>query len=430
MIHPSKLCFNRHTTAARNRLSSRPLRLAILLLLLGTLLTAAPWASRHFGSPLETSPRRYHRRRLLSSASAASSSVTWLHSVFRNSSLGQYFSSPTVRDASEATPPAYPPDAGPLHMRRHVSPDYFQPSATPRVRNETQRDLHAETASGGKSPTSTSEVCVAIASMPRVFPKQRRLPPWHFPVSLLSMLEERRSPPESADGFKDMRVVVYSSGCNGKPAGAVAATTAASPRATAKSNVSDGLNGSDGFSDGAEHVQAETSTTNGRDRSTSSSSTTKEDGVVPISPEELEERKKTLAAAMHERALKSAARKSSLDITVLPPRQDACDFVQQDEENVRQIGVTDEMASDGWEPWRWRTKLVMDFVYVMRQCMATKPKYILLLQDDTKPARLYDIGIEKFINEELKGQEWTVLALYYPQSYLWPYQHGQNYLAT
>ncbi|CAI7748318.1 unnamed protein product [Closterium sp. NIES-53] len=196
-------------------------------------------------------------------------------------------------------------------------------------------------------------------------------------------------------GFKDMNVVVYSSGCDEKREFLQRLKKQAAARAASDASALE------------EDLRPTTTTRSLPDGATRRDVESPKEPV--LTPQgDLEERKETMAGVLHEKALRLAGNESSLNVTVLPSRQDACDFVQEDEEELRKLGVTNEMASDGWKSWRWRTKLVMDFVYVMRQCMATKPKYILLLQDDTRPARLYDIGIEKFINEEIKEKEWTV----------------------
>ena len=76
----------------------------------------------------------------------------------------------------------------------------------------------------------------------------------------------------------------------------------------------------------------------------------------------------------------------------------------------------------------WRAKLAVDFIYVMHQCMATRPRHILLLQDDTEPAQLWDVGIERFMSCDLQGKEpWTLLSLYAPLSTGWGVRHGGEY---
>ncbi|CAI5480374.1 unnamed protein product, partial [Closterium sp. Yama58-4] len=56
------------------------------------------------------------------------------------------------------------------------------------------------------------------------------------------------------------------------------------------------------------------------------------------------------------------------------------------------------------------------------------PRHVLLLQDDAFPARLWDVGIERFMARDLRGKApWDVLSLYYPRSYRWNLQHAQEY---
>ncbi|CAI7757905.1 unnamed protein product [Closterium sp. NIES-53] len=69
----------------------------------------------------------------------------------------------------------------------------------------------------------------------------------------------------------------------------------------------------------------------------------------------------------------------------------------------------------------------IDFVYAVRQCIVTNPRYILFLEDDTKPIHRYDSAIERFISEDLANKSWAVLSLYLPRSYHWPVQHADEY---
>ncbi|CAI7753885.1 unnamed protein product [Closterium sp. NIES-54] len=459
----SKHCFSRHTATSPRARHSRPYRLAFLLLVCGLVLIFAPWASTRLNRHVQIHERlgllrpgkvfEFHRRQLLSpqspltSLQSASESVTRLPSTFARSVFRTFLSSAQPRPSSNSTAgndddasgainasaSAEYTNLSPLHMRRHVGRDYFEPNVALQDATRGSNGRRSQTAGGhqksnggnglptdsdgssSKSADNQHEVCVAIASMPRVFPERRKLPPWHFPVSLLEMLERRRSPSNMTGGFKDMNVVVYSSGCDEKREFLQRLKKQAAARAASDASALE------------EDLRPTTTTRSLPDGATRRDVESPKEPV--LTPQgDLEERKETMAGVLHEKALRLAGNESSLNVTVLPSRQDACDFVQEDEEELRKLGVTNEMASDGWKSWRWRTKLVMDFVYVMRQCMATKPKYILLLQDDTRPARLYDIGIEKFINEEIKEKEWTVLSLYYPESYLWPYDHGGEYL--
>ncbi|CAI5974383.1 unnamed protein product [Closterium sp. NIES-64] len=185
--------------------------------------------------------------------------------------------------------------------------------------------------SPSQSSSSCSPPCGSLTSLAFT-----ELPPWHFPVALLKLLDERHSRQNSAHrgkqrgGLGKMHAVVYSAGCKALVPAAVAA--------------------------------------NRRQR------------------------------------------------------------MGQGEEDLRRGGVEDKMVGkDGWESWKWRTKLVMDFIYVARQCLATRPKYVLLLQDDTLPAKLYDVGIERFVKEDLTHKSWGVVSLYNPQSYNWGHQHGDEY---
>lgn len=81
-----------------------------------------------------------------------------------------------------------------------------------------------------------------------------------------------------------------------------------------------------------------------------------------------------------------------------------------------------------WPRFQWRTKATLDMSYSLRQCMATNPKFILLLEDDIMPAWGYDRKMEEFmrVGEKQHGW-WEVLALYFPRSYSWRVVHAEEY---
>ncbi|CAI7787331.1 unnamed protein product [Closterium sp. NIES-54] len=209
-------------------------------------------------------------------------------------------------------------------------------------------------------------ICVAIPSSPRAFPHQE-LPPWHFPVALLKLLDERHSRRDSAQGGEqrgglgEMHAVVYSAGCKASVPAAFSSNRRQRMGRLRLIRVAKSV----------EDMEA--------------------DFVV-------EETKKTNEmVGVYTREIERAAEGLSIRVDVLRAHEDVCRFIGQEEGDLRRGGVKDKMVGkDGWESWKWRTKLVMDFVYVARQCLATRPKYVLLLQDDTLPAKLYDVGIEKF----------------------------------
>ena len=132
-------------------------------------------------------------------------------------------------------------------------------------------------------------------------------------------------------------------------------------------------------------------------------------------------------ADRHTQAVSDVAKGLSLETYVVPASQQACRLMQ-DAELLLQVVEPDRVGGEGWEKWLWRTKLALDFVYVMRQCLATDPRYILLLQDDTTPVKLWDLGIERFIGMDLQGKEpWTLLSLYHPDSFGFDTEHAQEY---
>ncbi|CAI5958753.1 unnamed protein product, partial [Closterium sp. NIES-65] len=237
---------------------------------------------------------------------------------------------------------------------------------------------------------------------PRLVARSRlvftELPPWHFPVALLKLLDERHSRQNSAHrgkqrgGLGKMHAVVYSAGCKALVPAAVAANRR--QRMGRLRRI--------GAAKSVEDMEA--------------------DFVVE------DTKRANEMVGVYTREIEQASEGLSMRVDVLRAHEDVCRFIGQGEEDLRRGGVEDKMVGkDGWESWKWRTKLVMDFIYVARQCLATRPKYVLLLQDDTLPAKLYDVGIERFVKEDLTHKSWGVVSLYNPQSYNWGHQHGDEY---
>ncbi|CAI5470816.1 unnamed protein product [Closterium sp. Yama58-4] len=167
--------------------------------------------------------------------------------------------------AARASPESLLTPGLPLsHLKRHVSADFFvprvgngansRPAAHPLSlvrswlrwnRGEAGSESIPDNA-GANAPASLSGdgdsdvitdpqsggdgdgICVAIPSSPRAFPHQE-LPPWHFPVALLKLLDERHSRRSSVHGRKQrsglgkMHAVVYSAACKASVPAALAA---------------------------------------------------------------------------------------------------------------------------------------------------------------------------------------------------------------
>lgn len=117
--------------------------------------------------------------------------------------------------------------------------------------------------------------------------------------------------------------------------------------------------------------------------------------------------------AEHTAVIEDTVRRTSIPTQVLTAHRDGCRLLQ-DPRTLLQW-VQPEHLEFGWRRWLWQTKLALDFVFVSYQCLATKPRYVLLLQDDAFPADLWDVGIEKFIAKDLRGRPpWTLLSFTTP----------------
>ncbi|CAI7786409.1 unnamed protein product [Closterium sp. NIES-54] len=185
----------------------------------------------------------------------------------------------------------------------------------------------------------------------------------------------------------------------------------------------------------------------------------------------------------HTAAIRATAATLSLPIVTLPAHPAVCALLDDPAALLNKVpaGVVE---SEGWERWRWHVKVAMDTVHVVRQCVHTGARMVLLLQDDVVPAWQWDVGLERFVavdlprlvgarggeeeererkrggdakqkeeqgREEEKEQEgnngrlggaesgnkgrgwrtsypsWDVLSLYYPQTYGWKLAHGAEY---
>ena len=129
----------------------------------------------------------------------------------------------------------------------------------------------------------------------------------------------------------------------------------------------------------------------------------------------------------HLEAVGAQAANLSIPVDVIGSDPDTCRLLSDGPRMLSSVPML-WVGKDGWERWRWRTKLALDFIHVMHQCMATRPRQVLLLQDDVQPTRNWDVGIERFVVKDLRSKPaWSVLSLYYPKSYRWGHKHAQPY---
>ncbi|CAI7852833.1 unnamed protein product [Closterium sp. NIES-54] len=119
------------------------------------------------------------------------------------------------------------------------------------------------------------------------------------------------------------------------------------------------------------------------------------------------------------------SRELSVPVYVVPANVEVCAFIYN--KTRMEDVVPSELQYKDWSRWMWMAKESIDFVYAVRQCIVTNPRYILFLEDDTKPIHRYDSAIERFISEDLANKSWAVLSLYLPRSYHWPVQHADEY---
>ncbi|CAI5939318.1 unnamed protein product [Closterium sp. NIES-64] len=86
------------------------------------------------------------------------------------------------------------------------------------------------------------------------------------------------------------------------------------------------------------------------------------------------------------------SRELSVPVYVVPANVEVCAFIYN-KTRMEEV-VPSELQYKDWSRWMWMAKESIDFVYAVRQCMVTNPRYILFLEDDTKPIHRYDSAIE------------------------------------
>ena len=335
----------------------------------------------------------HHHKAVRTSADAASVPASSSSSRSSSSSSGMSVGLSSIqgkKQNGEAVPAAaISGDRPHTHLRSIMTSSFFQPHPA------VQR--HRRSRETFRKKSSPSGICIAITSAPRPRLRNRLqsevLDPWFYAERLLKLLDSRRAKSPLLE--RDMWAVVHASGCGYRSPVNLTDEREREKHVRRLQRVS--LNSS------REYVE---------DLVTALERTRKlQDGL----------------AGEHLDALRNATSYLELESYVVPEHWEPCAFFQ---EASLLLGTVppEQVAQDGWQRWLWRTKLAVDFVYVMQQCVATDPKFILLLQDDTTPARLWDIGIERFMSRELFGREpWALLSLYHPESYGLGFKHGDEY---
>ncbi|CAI5960258.1 unnamed protein product [Closterium sp. NIES-64] len=289
---------------------------------------------------------------------------------------------PTPSDnpsAPPSTPPSAPqqqPEDDPSqHLRRFVSPDFYRPRLAPWGRSSSA------TGNTKAAQPPPSGICIAIPSAPRFDPDGEEKS-WQRVENLLLALDARRA--RERDGLLEraMRVVVYSSGCRvDDPA----------RRAGARNN-------------GAPS------------------------GATP---------------SLLKRAAAELAREANVSEAYVRPLVGA---LAQDAANVNPLvdAHTAAIQAVGGAhgaprgrapraPRRLRTAGRCRPPPALRAAPARGTRRVAAVAmaheaDDAFPARLWDVGIERFMARDLRGKApWDVLSLYYPRSYRWNLQHAQEY---
>ncbi|CAI7793351.1 unnamed protein product [Closterium sp. NIES-54] len=129
----------------------------------------------------------------------------------------------------------------------------------------------------------------------------------------------------------------------------------------------------------------------------------------------------------HTQAIRDVAANLSIHVDILPAHADVCGFFGDAGKLLAAVpqGIIERK---GWARWTWETKIGVDFIHAMHQCLLTNPRFVLLFEDDVMPAWLWDAGIERFLTVDLREKPlWDLVALYYPTTYHWGAKHGDPY---
>ena len=352
----------------------------------------------------------------------------------------------TVRTLKTVAPWHSPRSFLRTHLRALLPPTFFEPHSDLQRNHRISRSRHHMSSSQIDSASTSSNVaqvkgthgaglCIAITSAPRTKASSALHPnpmaPWEYVERLVRLLDERRA--KGALLERDMWAVVHASGCEVQPGEGEGGGGASPTKADLRSDVgaTDSLAEAEQLR-GVAHGQVRGK--EGRQqrvqrlmRVSLNGSQAYVDELLGVLEDSEWMRAQGQLARQHLAAVMNASGAVEMETYVLPGHREACRLIQ-DAEVLLGTVPPDRVAADGWERWLWRTKLAMDFVYVMHQCMATNPKHILLLQDDTTPAELWDVGIERFIVRDLRGKPgWLLLSLYNPESYGVNAEHGEEY---
>ncbi|CAI5464846.1 unnamed protein product [Closterium sp. Yama58-4] len=135
----------------------------------------------------------------------------------------------------------------------------------------------------------------------------------------------------------------------------------------------------------------------------------------------------TTTVDSHTQAIRDVGANLSIHVDVLPAHADVCGFFGDAGKLLAAVPQR-IIERKGWARWTWETKISMDFIYAMHQCLLTNPRFVLLLEDDAMPAWLWDAGVERFLTVDLREKHpWDLVALYYPTTYHWGAKHGDVY---
>lgn len=141
------------------------------------------------------------------------------------------------------------------------------------------------------------------------------------------------------------------------------------------------------------------------------------EGVLAAHREDL------MRAAQYAARVGGQGHNKSLSVSVVGAPRELCEVMASPD--VLLDGMPENQTEGHW---LWRTKETIDFAYVIRQCLAMGPAYVVFLEDDTWPVMGYDYGIQQVLDSGLQGKQWHAVSLYFPSSNAWRHRHlASNY---
>ena len=108
----------------------------------------------------------------------------------------------------------------------------------------------------------------------------------------------------------------------------------------------------------------------------------------------------------------------SIDATVVPSHAEPspCSLLLDIPSLLNSTSSSPPSSLPAWRAWLQDAQQTLDFLLVSRHCLASRPKYVLLLLPGISPVPLWDLGIEQLVARRLRHKAPWALTLLAPSS--------------